>query len=270
MKFNYSNKTVVITGGTSGIGLAAAKLLGKSGANVAICGKNESKLEAALNSLLELGIRAIGVACDVTSREQVFAFAETVKNEFGKIDVWVNNAGDMKWVGGVKIEEALVHQQIDVNLKSVIWGSQAAFQHMRDHGGVIVNAGSFAGVIPGVGNAIYAASKAAVINLTKSLAAEMGPYNIRVVGYAPGLVDTGMISKKDPEKKVANIAIHRIGQPEEVASLIAFLASDAAGFIDGTCVEISGGKFAAQNIPEVWDSENRRLYDSDNLPPRLQ
>ena len=270
MEFDYCGKTAVITGGTSGIGLATAKLFGKSGANIAICGQNVQKLENALEELRQLGINALGVPCNVIVRNQVMEFGDRIAAAFGTADVWVNNAGRAGWMGMMKASEEFVNEQIGSNFLSAVWGSQAAFRLMRDKGGVIVNAASYAGVIPAVGNGMYATSKSAVISLSRTLAAELAPYKIRVVGYTPGLIHTGMLRDPSNLKAMhATISSHRIGKPEEVATLIAFLASDAAAFIDGTCVEISGGKLATQNIPAAWDKNNSVIYDPDHLPARL-
>lgn len=268
---DYTNKTVVITGGSAGIGLETARLFGKSGANVVICGRNEDKLQKALKSLLEQGIRAISACCDVTNRNQVFEVADAAANAFGQIDIWVNNAGNTGGASLMRATEEFVCSQMEVNLYSVIWGAQAAFKYMQKTGGVIINASSFSAIMPSVSSAVYGAAKSGVTYLTKELAAELGPYNIRVVGYAPGPTNTAMMSEilaragdqreARIQKMVRDIAIHRVGEPEDIAYLIAFLASDEVGYINGATVEISGGKFSAQNIPAAWDKTNSAVYD---------
>ena len=279
MELSFSGKTVVITGGTLGIGLEAAKLFGKSGANVAICGRNADRLKTALSTLTQSGVHAIGVICDVTSRAQVFSLADKTAEAFGGIDVWINNAGHTGKSGLMKVTEEFCENEINLNFKSVIWGSQAAFKYMREKGGVIVNVSSYSAIMPGVSVGLYGASKAAAASLTRTLAAELGPYDIRVVGCLPGPILTPLleevISRSTASQEVQlagmalNLARHRVGQPEEVAKLILFLASENADFIAGTNVEISGGKYAAQNTPSAWDKNNTSLHDLDNLPNRL-
>jgi len=255
MKFNFSGKTVVITGGTAGIGFAAARLFGECGANVAICGTNINKLNSAVNYLKSENITIFGDICDVRDQILVGAFADKVNKAFGSIDVWVNNAGYMDRSMLIDVTEEICDKHFDTNVKSVIWGAQTAFRLMSEKGGVIINATSYAAIKPAVGGGIYAASKAAIMSLTKTLASEFAPYNIRVVGYAPGNIATDMakdLISENGESLVSRISSHRIGEPGEVAALIVFLASDYSSYINGTSIEISGGKFSTQNVAEAW------------------
>ena len=145
---------------------------------------------------------------------------------------------------------------MDINLKSVYYGGLiAADKFKKRGGGVLINAGSFASLIPSVGSGAYAASKAAIASLTKSLAAELAPLNIRVLAYIPGVIETPMaesLIKTKGETLAGQNALQRIGKAEEVANLVLFLASDKASFITGTCIEISGGKFCVQNPQDAW------------------
>ena len=127
---------------------------------------------------------------------------------------------------------------------------------MRKNGGVRINASSFASVIPSVGYGAYAAAKAGVTSLTRTLAAELAPYNIRVVGYIPGVIDTNLTKENlrvNGEKLYEPLAIRRFGQPEDVAGTIAFLASEAASYITGCCIEVTGGKYSVQNPMKAYE-----------------
>ncbi len=248
--YDFNGKTVLITGGTAGIGLATAKRFGKSGAAVAICGRRESKLQEALEELKKEGIDAFGMTCDVGSTGQFHAFADAAGEKFGHIDILINNAGLMHTRLLTEITEEEFDETINANLKSVFTGCRIAFEKMKDRGGVIINAASFATVIPSVGYGAYAAAKSGVAMLTRSFAAELAPYNIRVVGYIPGVIDTDLTKDMQRINKSALVdalCIKRLGDPEDIAGGIAFLASDDAAYITGTCLEMSAGKFAVQN-----------------------
>jgi len=256
MDINLNNKVAVITGGTAGIGLATAELFAREGAEIAICSRNESKVTKALAYLKEKGLNAHGEAIDVSDRSALFAFADRVEEKFGGLDIWVSNAGIFTLKKITHTPEELWQKVMDTNLKSVYYGGIiAAEKFKRRGGGVLINAVSFASIIPAVGSGAYAASKAAVESMTKSLAAELAPFNIRVVGYIPGVIETPMtesLIKARGKILAGQTALQRIGKPEEIASVILFLASDKASYITGTCIEISGGKFCVQNPQDAW------------------
>ena len=256
MQFDFIGKVAVLCGGTVGMGYAAAELFGKSGAKVAICARSENKVKEAVEKLTAQGIDAIGEICDVSDTKQIFAFADKVEEAFGKIDIWVSNAGYMPFSLIKDIDDELYDKIINTNLKSVFNGGKIAYEKMRENGGVLINASSFSTVIPSIGFGLYAAAKAGVSSLTRTLAAELAPYNIRVVGYIPGVIDTDLtkeMQRINGDKLVEALAIRRLGDPEDVAGLIAFLASDAAKYITGTCVEATGGKFAVQNAMKAYE-----------------
>ena len=256
MDINLNNKVAVITGGTTGIGLAVAELFAREGAEIAICSRNESKVTNALAYLKERGLKAYGEAIDVSDRSAVFAFADRIEETFGGIDIWVSNAGIFPVKKLINTTEDQWQKVMDINLKSVYYGGLiAADKFKKRGGGVLINAGSFASLIPSVGSGAYAASKAAIASLTKSLAAELAPLNIRVLAYIPGVIETPMVEswiKTKGETLAGQNALQRIGKAEEVANLVLFLASDKASFITGTCIEISGGKFCVQNPQDAW------------------
>jgi len=280
MKIDYSGKTVVITGGTAGIGLETAKAFCENGANVVICGRDVSKIEAAVSRLKQSGDPVAGFPCDATSRAQLFDLADKAAEAYGKPDIWINNAGHTGKCSLMRATEEFCENEVNLNFKSALWGAQAAFKYMSEKGGVIVNVTSLAAATPQVSMGLYAASKSALTSLTRTLASELSPYGIRVVGCAPGLILTPLLQESlngSDEQKEAQLAMraktvsqHRIGRPEEVANLLLFLASDYADFISGTCVDISGGKLVTQNPDVAWDKDNAALYDPGFIPNRLR
>lgn len=258
MELGLKGKRAVITGASEGIGFETAKLLLKQGARVAICGRSEVKLEQAASKLRCAGIEEGALlvqSCDVGNAGQLRDFLNHACRQMGGLDILINNAGFM---AGGKLEDVtdeLWDTAMDVNLKSVFVGIQSGAKLMKDSGGVIINAASYAAVIPSVGGGVYAAAKAGVVSLIRTAASELAPYGIRVVGYIPGLIDTALNAaniEANAKQLKDSISLHRFGKPEEVAKAIAFLASDAASYITGTCIEVSGGKYATQNPQKVW------------------
>lgn len=257
MDLNLKGKTVVITGGATGIGKAAALEFLKEGANVAVFARRKEKVEAFIAEMSEQFSREqlYGESVDVSNYEQVSQFAKNVNEHFGSIDVWMNNAG-------VKIDKFFEDFTQDeweyvtkVNLEGVWNGARAAVAYMKPQkSGVIINISSFASKIPHAGQGLYAAVKSAVSSLTKSMAGELAPYGIRVVGIVPGMIQTDIATDiaQFYDKYVNDIAMRRLGQPEDLAKPIVFLSSDAASYITGTDIEISGGKFCIQNTPHSW------------------
>jgi len=256
MDVNLKDKVAVITGSARGIGLAIAEAFGRAGAKIAICDLRESDVANTLDYLKEQGLSAYGKPVDVSKRSEIFPFADNVEEYLGGLDIWVSNAGAFVPNKIIDTTEEQWQMIMDVNVKSVYYGGLIAADKMRKRGGgVLINAGSFASLMPSLGSGAYAASKAAVYSLTKSLAAELAPFNIRVIGYIPGVIETQMTaptieSKGDAIK--SPIALRRIGEPEDVANAVLFAASDRASYITGTFIEVSGGKFCVQNPQDAW------------------
>ena len=255
MELNFNGKTAVVTGASEGIGYAVAEMFGKLGANVAICARNMEKLKAAQDRLNFQGISVFADVCDVSKSSELLKFADNAERVFGSIDIFVSNAGYMPFSLVKDMSEELWDTVIDTNLKSVFIGGKIAYEKMRKNGGVLINASSFASVIPSVGYTAYAAAKAGVSSMTRTMASELAPYNIRVLGYIPGLIDTALTKDSQAmngDKLLEPISSRRFGTPEDGAKAIAFMASDLAGYMTGTCIEITGGKFATQNPMKAW------------------
>ena len=257
MDVNLRNKVAVITGGTAGIGLATAELFAREGAMVAICSSTQINVDKAVKAFAEKGLKVYGERVDVSSRDEMFGFADRVEQQFGGIDVWVSNAGIMPEKKIIDTTEEVWQKAMDVNLKSVYYGALIAADKIRKRGGgVLINAASFASLMPSVGSGAYAATKAAIANMTRTLAGELAPFNIRVVGFIPGVIETPMTAgwiEKKGKALASQHALNRVGRADEIANALLFLASDYASFITGTCMEITGGKFCVQNPADAWN-----------------
>ena len=261
MKLGLKGKTVVVIGGASGIGKAVAKQFLAEGCNVAVCGRSQARLDAMLAECPGMPIMAASV--DVTNTTALEEFATAVLKRFGRVDVWVNNAGMSDPMPFEEADEAAFHRLVDVNFKAVFFGCQAAARVLRvtgaektAPGGVILNTSSFTSVIPTAGKALYGATKAAVNNLTESFAAELAADGIRVVAVIPGYIATEMTTAyiaKNRDWLVSNISAKRLGTPEDMAGAYVFLASDAAQYITGTTLQVAGGKLCVQNPLWSWD-----------------
>lgn len=259
MDLNLKNKTVVITGGTIGIGRATAVEFLREGANVAVFSRKKENVAQFVKEMSEefSAEKVYGESADVTDEEQVKCFAENVNRHFGSIDIWINNAGiaiNKPFMEFTKEDWDSINR---INLEGVWNCARIAASYMREQeSGVIINISSYASLIPHAGGAIYAATKAAVSSLTKTLAAELAPYGVRVVGIIPGMIRTNIAKEniaKFEAKYVRDISMKRLGVPEDLAKPIVFLCSDAAGYISGTDIEITGGKYAVQNSDWAWD-----------------
>jgi len=256
MELGVKGKVVVITGGASGIGLASALAFAREGCTVAICSRNPDKLASAAKEFAAKGYELLTAVADVSLEKELQGFARQVHDQYGRIDVWINNAGVSPKARLIDMSGDEWDDLMRINLKGVFLGSQIAAKMMKESGGgVILNASSFASVMPSATSGAYAASKAAVTSLTRSLAAELAPLGIRVIAYIPGIVVTDINKKRieqfGPQLK-ADIALNRWGKTEEVAGVLVFLASDIASYITGTAIEITGGKFSIQNPEAPW------------------
>ena len=263
MDLHLKGKVVAVTGGAAGIGRAAAEEFLKEGALLAVCGRTEARLEAFAAEMKEQGFPEVyTMQADVSSAEQMNAFAAGIRKRFGRIDVWVNNAGIAINKFFLDYTEEEWDRIQSINLKGVWNGCRAAAPYMQEQeSGVIINISSFAAKIPLADGPIYAASKAGVSSLTQTLAADLAPWGIRVMGVIPGMIRTAISEENirvNEEKFVQAISMKRLGLPEDLAKPVVFIASDAAAYMSGFDIEITGGKFAAQNTDWPWQVKKER------------
>lgn len=256
MDLGYQNKVVGVSGAASphGIGFAIARRMLQEGARVFICDLKQEAVDEAVSLLGEFGT-VRGYACDVSSEEAVDAMFDAAMADFGQVDVFVSNAGIYPTVPLMEMSVKLWDTVMAVNLRSVFLCARASYRCMKERGGVIINAASFAALIGSAGSGAYAASKAAIHSLTKTLAAELAPFNIRVNDFIPGVIHTPMNDKiltANGDKLAEQMALRRLGKPDDVAKAVVFLASDAADYMTGTQIEISGGKLCVQNPDYGW------------------
>lgn len=240
------DKVAIVTGGTRGIGRAIALKLADQGANIVINYRNSDKEAEELKSILEgKGVKVLTVKCDISNFEDSKNLMDKCKEVFGKIDILVNNAGITKDTLIMRMKEEDFDNVIDVNLKGTFnCAKHASAIMLKQRFGKIINMTSVVGIAGNAGQVNYAASKAGVIGLTKSLAKELGSRGITVNAVAPGFINTDMtasLSEKVKEEASKNIPLKRLGDPEDVANLVGFLASDVANYITGQVINVDGG-----------------------------
>ena len=239
------NKVAIITGAASGIGLATAHVFAAEGARVVLADLDASRTETASAAVAQAGGETLAVRVDVTDRESVDAMVAATLKRFGRIDCLVNNAGITKDSRLVKMTEQQFDSVMSVNLKGVFHCTQAVVPTMLEQeSGVILIASSVVGLYGNFGQTNYAATKAGVIGFAKTWGRELGPKGIRTVAVCPGFVATPILETIPPavmQKMVDKVPMGRLGRPEEIARVYAFLASDDASYINGTTIEVSGG-----------------------------
>lgn len=247
-------KVAIITGAARGIGATTAHTFAREGAQVVICDVSEDQgqqtalaINTAISELLgQPTLTTIFLPVDVTSMASVTQMVEQTVAHFGRLDILVNNAGVIRDAQLRKMTEADFDFVVDINLKGVFHCGKAVAQQLlaQEQGGVILNAASVVGMDGNFGQTNYAATKAAVIGMTKVWARELGPKGIRVNALAPGFIETAMTSAM-PEKiyhsMVENTPLRRAGQPQDVANAYLWLASDEASFINGVTLRVDGG-----------------------------
>ncbi|KAA0212132.1 MAG: 3-oxoacyl-ACP reductase FabG [Lautropia sp.] len=239
------DKVAIITGATGGIGMASAHKFAREGARVVIADLDAGRVEAARAALAATGAEALGVQLDVTDASSVTAMVAAVKAAWGRIDCLLNNAGITQDARLVKMSAEQFDRVIEVNLKGVFLCTQAVADTMIAQGsGVILNASSVVGLYGNFGQTNYAATKAGLIGFTRTWARELGPKGVRAIAVCPGFVVTPILDSIPPavmQKMVEKVPLGRLGQPDEIANVYAFLASDEASYINGAVIEVSGG-----------------------------
>ena len=248
--YDFTNKVALVTGASSGMGLATARAFAQAGAAVVLADVNQAALQAATDDLAAAGERVLGVPCDVADEDQVAALVAAAVDTFGRLDMAFNNAGIQVPVSDPADEPAAAFDRVNAVNYRGIW---ACMKHeliqMRAQGsGAIVNCSSIGGLIGLPGRGSYHASKHAVIGLTRSAGVEYAPRGIRINAVCPGTIATPMVTDMiakgdlDEAEAIANQPIGRIGQAEEVAAAVLWLCSDAAGSITGQALSLSGGE----------------------------
>jgi 3-oxoacyl-[acyl-carrier protein] reductase len=239
------NKVSIISGAAQGIGLATALKFAQEGVIIVLCDLHQPAVDDAVAACKSEGAQAIGYALDVTDRAAVDDMVSDVKARFNRIDVMVNNAGITQDARLQKMTLAQFDAVINVNLRGVFHCAQAVADTMVEQGaGVILNASSVVGIYGNYGQTNYAASKFGVIGFTKTWSRELGPKGVRVNAVAPGFIETPILDSV-PDKVIQKmreaVPLNRLGRPEEIANVYAFLASDEASYINGTVIEVGGG-----------------------------
>jgi 3-oxoacyl-[acyl-carrier protein] reductase len=258
MNVDLSGKVAIVTGAGRGIGRGVALRLAEEGVSVVGLDVSAESLPSLGEDLANRGTPGQGAVCDVTDEHRVQQVVAEVADRYGRIDILLNNAGvSTKAPTDLLTERAwrLVH---DVNLMGTFLMCKAVMPVMkRQRSGRIINAASFAALMPVVGHAAYASSKAAVVHFTRTIAGELGPWGVTANSYAPGMVPTTLNhyderEQAEQDRLLSTLTLRRWERTDDIADLICFLASDRAGYITGTMIDVSGGKFATQHPSSAY------------------
>lgn len=262
--FSLAGKTVVVTGGGKGIGRGIATAMAHAGAQVVIGGRDAGALADTVAALQALGASALAVPGDITQADDRQRLVQAALDRFGALDGWVNNAGsanpaDVGPLDG--IDEGQWDRVVDLNLKAAFFAAQAAARAMK-RGGAIVNISSRSASYPNPGTGHYGAAKAALENLTRTMAAEWGHRGIRVNAVAPGVVMTEELARtlnteSRIRRQVETVPLQRLGTPDDIGPLCAFLVSDAAAWTSGTVIAVNGGSFVPMGYLSYLHRVNR-------------
>ena len=243
--FELNSKCVVVTGAARGLGQAIAIKFAQAGANIALCDLQEDWLSETLEKVKSLGSRAETYGINVADVENVTEGIKAIESDFGQVDVLVNNAGITKDGLLMRMSEEDWDAVLDVNLKGVFLCTKAVMRGMmKQRSGTIVNIASVIGLMGNPGQANYAASKGGVISFTKTVAKELASRNVRCNAVAPGFIRTAMtdLLEEDVQTKMKElIPLSRFGEPDDVANVVLFLASDASSYVTGQVLSTCGG-----------------------------
>ncbi len=243
-------KNAMVTGGSQGIGAAASLELAREGANICLTyRKHEAEAKKYAEEILAMGRKALALQCDTSSFAEAEKVVKSATEEFGSLEILVNNAG-MNWDGvSWKMTEEQWDRVLEVNLKGYFnFTRQVAPLLKEQKYGRIINVTSINGLRGKFGQSNYSASKAGIIGYTKALAKELGAFDVTVNAVAPGLIETAMLKESEARDKIIELAmgesaLKRVGQPEDLAFLVAFLASDKAKHITGEIIKVDGGQY---------------------------
>jgi 3-oxoacyl-[acyl-carrier protein] reductase len=245
-----NGKNAIVTGGSQGIGTATSLMLAEEGANVCLTyRKHQEEAEALKKQIEAMGRKALCLKCDISSFAEAESVIKATVENFGRLDILVNNAG-MNWDGVCwKMTEEQWDRVLEVNLKGYFNFTRHAAPLFKDQKyGRIINVTSINGMRGKFGQSNYSASKAGIIGYTKAVAKELGAFGVTVNAVAPGLIETAMLKESEARDKIidlamAEIVLKRVGQPEDLANVIAFLASDKARHITGEVIKVDGGQY---------------------------
>ncbi|MCP8689989.1 SDR family NAD(P)-dependent oxidoreductase [Marinobacterium sedimentorum] len=242
-------KVAFITGGGSGIGAATAARFAQEGARVVICGRRSEPLDEVVSRIRAAGGEAEAVLADVSDEQAFVSALQAAADRHGRLDILVNNAMAFTWGSIEEMSTQEWHANFTTSVDGTFWGTRTAMQLMKPHGGAIINLASICGVLGTAWMSGYSASKAAVINFSRAAAAEGAAFGVRVNVVIPAVVETpataGMLADGNARKSTEKlIPMGRVGQPEELANAILFLASDQASYITGVALPVDGGRSA--------------------------
>ena len=259
MSGRLNGKSAIITGASSGIGRASALLFAREGANLVLADINETNLRLVQDEIANIGGAVITCKTDVSSEDEIKTLIDLALGKFTNIDILVNNAGISGGLDNLEDQRSEEwHQVYDINVMGPVYATKHIIAHMKKRRkGSIINIASVAGILSGAGGNAYSASKAALINFTRTSACEVGAHNVRINAICPGFIETGMtqpffelarsVGKENQLGKYCELK--RAAVPEEVARAILFLASDEASYITGQALPVDGGITASMSIP---------------------
>jgi 3-oxoacyl-[acyl-carrier protein] reductase len=253
MNIDISNKVVIVTGASKGIGRVIAETFAKEGVKLSLWDIDYKALVAVADAISsQSDEKMVAIKCDVSSEQDINEAVKITVEKYGTIDVLIANAGILNASKILETSAERWDEVFDVNTKGPFLCAKAVAPFLQSkNSGRIIFASSFAAIVPSVGSAAYAASKSAIVSLTRVLAAELGPWNITVNAYAPGMIPTEMssidtLSESRQNELLDTLCIREWGSADDIASLLIFLSSEQARYITGTLIDTSGGKFSVQ------------------------